>query len=154
MSLASASNMSSNRSSKETAAAMLILTLLGAGVGALSGFLPSPTEETPAAPSVASATLRIKIIELPSIVTNLSTPSDTWVRFEGALLVDSHLESEVEALSGEINNDIIAYLRTVTLTQIEGPSGFQILRQALNERVSIRTKGKVGELAIRTLVVQ
>jgi flagellar protein FliL len=146
--------MSFNPSSKDTAAAMLILTLLGAGVGALSVFLPSSTEETPAAAPPANATPRIKVIELASIVTNLSTPSDTWVRFEGALVVDSHLEPEVVALSGEINNDIIAYLRTVTLAQIEGPSGFQVLRQALNERVAIRTKGKVRELAIRTLVVQ
>jgi len=148
------SNAGFSPSIKETALAMLILTALGAGVGVLSASVSLPTDETPAAPSASSATARIKIIELSSIVTNLSTPSDTWVRFEGALVVDSRFEADVEALSGEINNDIIAYLRTITLAQIEGPSGFQILRQALNERVAIRTKGKVGELAIRTLVVQ
>jgi flagellar protein FliL len=154
MSNLSASNDGFSPSIKETALAMLILTALGVGVGVMSVSLPLSTDEASAAPSSSTATARIKIIELPSIVTNLSTPSDTWVRFEGALVVDSRLEADVEALSGEINNDIIAYLRTLTLAQIEGPSGFQILRQALNERLAIRTRGKVGELAIRTLVVQ
>jgi len=130
MSDISAPKAGSSPSIKETAVALLVLTVFGGGVGMLSGSLP------------------------PAIVTNLSAPPETWVRFEGAIVADARLNSDVEALSGEINNDIIAYLRTVSLAQIEGPSGFQLLRQALNERVAIRSKGKVSELAIRTLVVQ
>ena len=134
--------------------ALLVLTVFGGGVGMLSGSLPPSMDEAPTPPSGSSATARVKVVELPAIVTNLSAPPETWVRFEGAIVADARLNSDVEALSGEINNDIIAYLRTVSLAQIEGPSGFQLLRQALNERVAIRSKGKVSELAIRTLVVQ
>jgi flagellar FliL protein len=153
MSDTAASNVSSSASFRETALAMLVLTAMGAGVGVLSDSLPASTDEAPTPPH-ASATASIRIVELPAIITNLSIPSDTWVRFEGAIVVDSGLESDVQALIGEMNNDIIAYLRTLTLAQIEGPSGFQILRQALNERVAIRSKGKVNELVIRTMVVQ
>ncbi len=153
MSDTSASNAGSSASIKETALALLVITALGAGVGVLFASLPSSTQEAPK-PSGSSATARVKVLELPPIVTNLSAPPDTWVRFESAIVADSRFDSDVEALSGEINNDIIAYLRTVSLAQIEGASGFQILRQALNERVAIRSRGKVGELAIRTLVVQ
>jgi flagellar protein FliL len=153
MSERTASNASPGSSARETALAMLVLTGLGAAVGMLSASLPAWTDEAPAQPR-PSATAWSKIVELPAIVTNLSMPSDTWVRFEGAVFVDPGFDSDIQALLGELNNDIIAYLRTLTLAQIEGPSGFQILRQALNERVAIRSKGKVNELVIRTMVVQ
>ena len=44
--------------------------------------------------------------------------------------------------------------RTVTLRQIEGASGLQHLREDLNERVALRTKGQVRELIVEMLVVQ
>ena len=53
-----------------------------------------------------------------------------------------------------ISEDILAYLRTVTLSQIEGPSGMQHLREDLVERARIRSEGRVKELVIQTLVVQ
>ena len=153
MSDTTASNARPGASTRETALAMLVLTALSAGVGMLSVSFPTWTGEAPVQPR-PSATAGTRIVELPAIITNLSMPSDTWVRFEGAIVVDSGVDSDSQALIGELNNDIIAYLRTLTLAQIEGPSGFQILRQALNERAAIRSKGKVNELVIRTMVVQ
>ncbi len=54
----------------------------------------------------------------------------------------------------EIKADIIAYLRTLSTAQIEGASGLQHLREDLNERVSLRTKGAIRELIVEALVVQ
>ena len=48
----------------------------------------------------------------------------------------------------------LAYLRTLSMAQIEGASGLQHLREDLNERVAIRTKGAVRELIVESLVVQ
>jgi flagellar FliL protein len=59
-----------------------------------------------------------------------------------------------EAVAGRISEDVLAYLRTVTLKQLEGPIGLQAIREDLNERAAIRSEGKVRELVLRTLVVQ
>ena len=59
-----------------------------------------------------------------------------------------------DVLAGEIRQDILAYLRTVSLAQIQGPSGLLHLREDLNERVQIRSKGAVKELVIQALIVQ
>ncbi len=57
-------------------------------------------------------------------------------------------------LMGQVSDDLIAFLKTLTLPQIEGASGLQSLREDLNERASVRSQGKVRELVIETLVVQ
>lgn len=59
-----------------------------------------------------------------------------------------------QVTAAEIRQDIVAYARTVTLAQLEGPSALQHLRDDLNERASLRTNGEVSELLIQTLVVQ
>ena len=58
------------------------------------------------------------------------------------------------SLGAEIAGDILAFLRTTSLSQIQGAAGLQNLRDDLNERVAIRSGGSVKELVIRTLVVQ
>jgi flagellar FliL protein len=59
-----------------------------------------------------------------------------------------------EAVAGKIGEDLLAYLRTASLKQLEGPVGLQSIREDFNERAAIRSEGKVRELVIRTLVVQ
>jgi flagellar FliL protein len=81
-------------------------------------------------------------------------PQDTWIRLEASLLFDEKAVPHPEALGAQISDDILAFLRTATLTQIQGISGLQNLRQDLNERVAIRSNGAVKELVIRTLVLQ
>ena len=69
-------------------------------------------------------------------------------------MFDAKSVEHPETLAEEIAGDELAYLRTVTLAQVEGPVGLENIRQDLNERAAIRSGGKVGELVIRTLVVQ
>ena len=94
------------------------------------------------------------IFDLPPIVTNLGAPQETWIRLEGSIIFDPKALPHPEALAGEIGQDILAYLRTASLRQIEGPIGLENIREDLNERASIRGAGKVREFVIRTLVVQ
>ena len=94
------------------------------------------------------------LFDMPPIVTNLGAPQDTWIRLEASIVYDAKALPHPEVTAGEIAGDELAYLRTVTLAQIEGPIGLQNIRQDLNERASIRSGGKVTELIIRTLVVQ
>ena len=94
------------------------------------------------------------LFEMPPIVTNLGSPKDTWIRLEASIVFDAKAVQHPETLADEIASDELAYLRTVTLSQIEGPIGLENIRQDLNERAAIRSGGKVSELIIRTLVVQ
>jgi flagellar protein FliL len=58
------------------------------------------------------------------------------------------------ALAEEIHQDIAAYLKTVSLQQIQGPRGFQYLRDDIQERVDLRSDGRVTNVMFRTFVIQ
>jgi flagellar FliL protein len=142
--------------------AVALITALAVAAGSLYGIAIISTvkealeakarsEEAPTAPRYGE---RVNLQELPPIITNLADPPDTWVRLEAAIVFDNKPEPVPHVLAGEITGDILAFLRTLTLRQIEGASGLRQLREDLNERVSIRTQGRVRELIIETLVVQ
>ena len=148
---------------KQIIFAMLIVTALAGASGGFYGLRVAPAgaehrdkdahaEEKPA--SAASLPANSGLFDLPPIVTNLATPQDTWIRLEASLLFDQKTVPHPETLGAEISNDLLAFLRTTTLTQIQGIAGLQNLRQDLNERVAIRSNGSVKEIVIRTLVLQ
>ena len=61
---------------------------------------------------------------------------------------------DADALTARIQEDVVGYLRTVSLKQIEGATGFQYLSEDLNERVRARSDGVVRELIIQGLIVE
>ena len=117
---------------------------------------PSPAADKPTQESTASApsAQASTIVDLPPIVTNLGAPQDTWIRLEGSIIFDPKTLPHPEAVAGQIGDDVLAYLRTVSLHQLEGPVGLENIRQDLNERAAARSGGKVHAFVIRTLVVQ
>ena len=135
-----------------------IVVCLAASAGAaFQALRPAPPasdkpmqESTASAPSAQAST----IVDLPPIVTNLGAPQDTWVRLEGSIIFDPKTLLHPEAVAGQIGDDVLAYLRTVSLHQLEGPIGLENIRQDLNERAATRSAGKVQAFVIRTLVVQ
>ncbi len=141
---------------KQTIAATFVVTVIAAAMGALFAIPAAPVEANPKDDSAAGprAPATAGLFDMPPIVTNLGSPQDTWVRLEASIVYDAKALPHPEVTAGEIAGDELAYLRTVTLAQIEGPIGLQNVRQDLNERASIRSGGKVTELIIRTLVVQ
>ena len=132
-----------------------VIVLIGAAVGgAFEAAGPrSATAANPTQSSSAPAELS-SVYDLPPIVTNLASPQDTWVRLEGSMVFDPKLMPHPEAAAAKLGDDILAYLRTLTLKQIEGPIGLEDLRQDLSERAATRTGGKSREFLIRMLVVQ
>ena len=111
--------------------------------------MDKPAKSPASAPAQSST-----IVDLPSIVTNLGAPQDTWIRLEGSIIFDPKALPHPEAVASQIGDDILAYLRTVSLRQLEGPIELENIRQDLNERAAIRSGGKVRGFVIRTLVVQ
>ena len=115
---------------------------------------PAPPDKPAESPASAPSAQPSTIVDLPPIVTNLGAPQDTWVRLEGSIIFDPKTLPHPEAMAGQIGDDVLAYLRTVSLHQLEGPIGLENIRQDLNERAATRSGGKVRAFVIRTLVVQ
>jgi flagellar FliL protein len=146
----------------QNAVAFAAAALIAAGVGGAQGYLTANPAAAPAQGGVAKSGEGDKAapmaetgsMDLPPVVTNLASPTDVWVRLEATLLFEGKTLPRGEALAGEISGDILAFLRTETLAQIQGVAGLEHLRQDLNERASIRSDGRVRELIIRSLVVQ
>lgn len=100
-----------------------------------------------------------RVRDLQPITTNLAGTPAAWIRLEASVVLDPELKSdekskeEIELLR-TINEDVVAFLRTVSLTQIQGPSGFQSLREDLDERVRIRSEGKIKELIVQSMILE
>jgi flagellar FliL protein len=141
---------------KHTIAAILVVTVIAVAMGALFAIPPAADAPSQKNESALAEELPASadLFDMPPIVTNLGAPRDTWIRLEASIVFDAKALPHPEIMAGEIAGDELAYLRTVALTQIEGPIGLQDIRQDLNERALIRSGGKVTELIIRTLVVQ
>lgn len=157
---------------------LLVLTLVAAGAGYFSGGMlkgeSAPAAEEAHAPAdgghgdgghgekkeegghgeeedPAAADMKRGVYALPPIMTNLAAPTDTWMRIEAAAV----FEGEVDASMADIvHQDLLAYLRTVKLHQVEGPSGFLHMKDDLTERARIRSAGKVKSILIRTIVFE
>ena len=91
------------------------------------------------------------IVQLEAITTNLAYPSENWIRLEVALLFEGLPDA---VMAEQIHQDIAAYLKTVSLQQIQGPRGFQYLKDDIEERVDLRSEGRVTNVIFRTFVVQ
>jgi len=148
------------------AAALLVVTVLAAGMGWLTGSYleerrdpvseaepegiapeTSQGEQEEAAGSATPST----IIQLDPITTNLAEPTNVWLRMELAIVFEGPADP---ALARAIHQDLLAYMRTVKLKQIESGSGFQHLKSDLLERARIRGDGRVKEVLIMTFLYE
>ena len=142
--------------------AMAILTLIAAGTGVATGFHILVTAEraldarkgTAPPPLASTYATTSRLRKLSPIVTNLAAPANNWARIEVSMVTDSLSDEESGILSAHIGEDIVAYLRTTSVSQLEGARGLQHLRDDLTERANIRSLGKVKQLIIETLVIQ
>ena len=144
-----------------TIAEVGILTCFAIGAGGLFGMqvlsLGDPAAKRPEAVAPAAQKAKFSpgaaLKPLPPIMTNLAGPKAPWIRIEASVVFMADVSGS-NALLGEIAEDVIAYLRTVPLSDLEGPSGFLHLREDLSDRVRIRSGGKVREVVIQTLVLE
>ena len=144
------------------ALALTSLVAIGTG-GGLGMYLLSTVEkavdvkkkdEDDKAVKVLKYTGDVALRSVGSVVTTLADSNDAWVRLESSVVFKTGSVPNPDVALAEIRSDIVAYLRTVSLKQLEGASGLLHLREDLNERVALRTKGQVRELIVEMLVVQ
>jgi flagellar FliL protein len=154
--------------------ALVAMTIAAAGMGWVSGgFLTGdkPGSEAAAHAPAAAAAHGAKsegghgesgghgeaaphsdtLIPLAAVTTNIASPSDVWVRMEVSIVLD---EPQGPELPGIIQQDLLSYIRTVKMHEIEGASGFRHLRENLEERAAIRSDGHVKQVLIRTLLFE
>ena len=93
----------------------------------------------------------VGIVHIDPITTNLGSPVDMWIRLELSLVFAGQPDIAVAEL---IHQDLLAYMRTVKVHQIQGASGFQHLKSDLAERAQIRSEGLVRDVLIRTMLVE
>jgi len=144
------------------AGVMVALTLgavaAGTGIGFQLGGAPGKVIPAGAGSSGAPGETKYggetSLRELPPVIANLAEPSDAWVRVQASIVFDGKAVSKPDVVAAGIAEDILGFLRTLSVAQIGGASGLQHLREDLNERASIRSGGMVRELIIQTLVVQ
>lgn len=139
-----------------------VLTVVAAGVGGAFGIglvaRVRSAAQMDAGSTAAGPPLRygqdVGLFDLPPIITNLADPPDAWVRLQTSIVYDRKAVPKPEVLAARVAEDILAYMKTVTVAQIGGASGLEHLREDLNERASIRSDGHVRDVIIQTLVVQ
>jgi flagellar FliL protein len=147
---------------KATLLEFLLVTILAAAAGAgLAIINPAPMPGPLAKPggpvaiaAAACGPTTTDMADLPPVVTNIGSPADIWVRMEASIVFDGKSAPSGEVMAAEIAADELAYLRTVTLAQMQGPIGLENIRQDLADRAITRSGGKVSEFILRTLVVQ
>src|SRR5262249_19052724 len=114
---------------------------------------PPPKVEAAADGRKARYPDKITLFALTPIVTNLASPERTWIRIEASLVLDGD-GVDAKGLAAAVTDDTGAYLRTLSLPLIEGSSGLLHFREDLNDRVRIRSSGKVRDLIIHSLIVE
>ncbi len=148
-------------------AALVGLTVVAVAIGWLAGLYlsgqqpdarPGSHGEAEAGKAVKASETRLAevgeklgVVYLEPVTTNLAGPAETWVRLELALVFADKPDLVV---AQTVQQDILAYLRTVKFHQVEGPSGFQHLKSDIEERAAIRSEGKVRSVLIRTLLFE
>ena len=161
-------------------AILLVMTGAAVGIGWLSGsYLNGTVPHDPAAAEAAAQPAKTEghggeakgdghgeakgehgeavagnplMLDLPPIMTNIAAPSDIWLRVELSVIFDEAPQDP--GLADAIHQDLLAFVRTVKMHQIEGASGFQHLKADLGERASIRSGGHAKSILIRTLLFE
>ena len=121
---------------------------------ATPGKLADKKEEETKAEAAANCGPGPSLVDLPPIVTNLANPSDTWVRLEAAIVFDPKGLPHPDVVAAEIATDELAYLRTISVQELQGPIGLENIRQDLRDRALVRSNGKIIDLLLKTLVLQ
>lgn len=96
----------------------------------------------------------MKAVPFPPVLTTLAEPKGKWIRVEGSILVSTESHDPPELLAERSGEQILSYLRTLRLDQIEGPSGMLGLREDLNEMIKVLSKGEAKGVLIHGLIVE
>ncbi|MBL0848612.1 MAG: flagellar basal body-associated FliL family protein [Candidatus Liberibacter ctenarytainae] len=90
------------------------------------------------------------LLPLKPIITNFDSSPEHWLRLDISLICKDIPKMD---LLETLHQDIMAYVRTISIDQIKGPQGFRYLREDLKERINWRSKDLVSRVILRTFIV-
>lgn len=141
---------------------LFLLSVIAGGMGFISGNRLKQNLTEPATEPIKPAAIveaktekseTLHFLSLPTVVVNLADGGGKWVRMELSVLVAD--EKPVGgSLAGQLAEDVVALMRSLSVAQISGPSGFQHLREDLLDRLKLRSGGRVREATIQALVIE
>jgi flagellar protein FliL len=142
----------------------VVALVFGAGGGGAAGYFlmpdivpsgASPHTEQPAPAARTAGRFPDDAVELavPSIIADLDESTKLRARLDVSIIV-AHGTPETTTLLGEVREDVIAYLKGLTVDDIQGVRGFQNLREQLDDRARIRGRGAILGLLIGGLVLE
>ena len=94
------------------------------------------------------------VVPMQPIVTNLADSTDVWVRLEASVLIDKESQESAELLSARLSQNILAYMRTLKMSDIQGSGAMQAISQDLNEVVATVSSGQARGILISGLVFE
>ena len=94
------------------------------------------------------------LLPLDPIIVSLDKTRGRAVRLEAHVLYAKAPADDQSSSLKIMAEDIMAFLRTVTLEQIESASGLEFLREDLSELVQLRTNGAARGIVIKGLMIE
>lgn len=122
-------------------------------MGLIKSPTPPPAEAPAAVPAKQAALKASEVRQLTPIVVNLREPAELYVRVEVAVVLEPGA-MEGAAIAAKIGDDLVSYIKTVSLSELEGPTGFQYFREDLRRRAMQIGGGKVKELLLQSFIIQ
>ncbi len=96
----------------------------------------------------------VAYVPIPPVITNLSDPKTVWLRLEGGITYLKSGEKKPDILAGEAAQQIVQYIRTIKLSDVEGQDGMQFLQDDLNDITRSLSNGQVQAVLITGLIVE
>lgn len=96
----------------------------------------------------------LRLVAIPAIITNLKEPKGSWIRIESKAVASAGSIDNEAALTQRLSQDILMYLRTLRVGDIDSSNGLLQVRTDLNDIARIRSKGKLDEIVIQGLIVE
>jgi len=138
--------------------------IIGAGGGGAFGYFALPNAAGAPAPHSAQTTEEKRpavgrfpndalAVEISSIIADLESSPKMRVRLDVSIII-AHGTPETTTLKNEVKEDVIAYLKGLTVSDFQGVRGFQNLREQLDDRARVRGRGAILGLLIGGLVLE
>jgi flagellar protein FliL len=107
-------------------------------------------------PDIAAADNMAEMVVEPltPVITNVANPKSVWIRLEGSIIVKSGSEVSPKVLSAQAGQQVMAYLRSIDLKQVEGSSGLFHVKEDLNEIMQSFSGGEVRQILISGFIVE
>ncbi len=159
----------SSKSSMPFIVGLVVVTLVAAGGGVGLSMLSPASEDGDHGPEVSSHSTEKKetdgkpakegqqvsvLVPMKPIITNIGKESKTLIRIESILVMKAEHSDKSDYMADKISEDILVYLRSISLRDIEGALGLLNLMEDLNIRAAARSEQKVSEVLIQSLVVE